>query len=142
MTPMSIALPPDAVRCCVVAGETDTPYTRAGRGEPVVILAADRDTAARLLTDLPRRFQAIAPDPRVHSDFSGWLRGFLDALGLPAASLIADSAFAPDAIYFALHEPDRVNRMAFIAANGQAFLSTWGDDTDQNTEEIAAYFGG
>jgi pimeloyl-ACP methyl ester carboxylesterase len=141
MSLMSPALPPDAVRCCVVAGETDTPYTRAGRGEPVVILTADTDMAARLLTELPRRFQAIAPDPRVHRDFSAWLRGFLEALGLPSASLIVDSAFAPDAIYFALHDPDRVNRMAFIAANGQAFLSTWGDETSQNTEEIAAYFG-
>jgi pimeloyl-ACP methyl ester carboxylesterase len=141
MTPMSTALPPDAVRCCVVAGETDTPYTRAGRGEPVVILAADAETAARLLTELPRRFQAIAPDPRVHKDFSAWLRGFLEALGLPSASLIVDSAFAPDAIYFTLHEPDRVKRVAFIAANGQSFLSTWGDDSAQNAQEIAAYFG-
>src|SRR5581483_10149221 len=107
------------------AGETDTPYTRAGRGEPVLVLTADCDTATRLLSELPRRYQAIAPDPRIHRDFSAWLLGFLDALGLAQVALIVDSAFAPDAIYFALHEPDRVSRMSFIAANGQTFVSTW-----------------
>ena len=141
MTPMSTPLPPDAVRCRVVAGETDTHYSRAGRGEPVVILPADCDTAARLLAELPRRFQGLAPDPRVQNDFSTWFRGFLDALGIPAVSLIVDSAFAPDAIYFALHEPDRVNRIAFLGMNGELLLSTWGDASESSMDEIAAYFG-
>src|SRR4051812_45482140 len=142
--PVATDLPPDAVRACCVAGDADTNYYRAGRGEPVIILSADCDTARTLLTQLPRRFQGVIPKPRIHRDFSQWMRDFLDALGLPTVSIIADSAFAPDAVYFALHEPDRVRRIVFLAANGQPLVAAWGEESagdHQPLPEIAGYFG-
>lgn len=45
---MSPLLPSDLIRAFVVATDVDTPYERAGRGEPVVLLVRDPGRRAAL----------------------------------------------------------------------------------------------
>lgn len=129
--PNSSAVPPSSspdhcstvVRATVFDGVTDTPYHRAGRGAPVVVLAADDPGIANaLLATLARQFRIIAPDiptrrssaPSTHPSFPTWLRGFLDGLGLARVALVAEAHFGAAALAFALLEPERVDRLAVI----------------------------
>jgi pimeloyl-ACP methyl ester carboxylesterase len=107
----------------VCDGVTDTSYHRAGRGAPVIVLAADDSRIAdALLATLALQFRAIAPDiparrssaPSTHPSFPVWLRGFLDGLGLARVALVAEARFGAAALAFALLEPERVDRLAII----------------------------
>lgn len=121
---MPITESPDIVHACVVVGATDTRYRSAGRGDAVVLLAADPATAAALLERLPRHLRAIAPDtmpmgivgPEAAEAFDGWLHGFLDALGIPRTSLITDAFFAAATLGFALLDPERVYGVVFLTS--------------------------
>ena len=121
---MSMTESPDVVHACVVVGATDTRYRSAGRGDAVVLLAADPATAAALLERLPRHLRAIAPDTMptgivgddAAEQFDGWLHGFLDALGIPRTSLITDAVFAAATLGFALLDPDRVYGVVFLTS--------------------------
>lgn len=110
-------------RCTVSDGVTDTPYRRAGRGAPVVVLAAAESRAeGALLATLPHEFRLILPDvpvlPVAARDeslaFPGWLRGFLDGLGLGGVAIVAEERFGAAALGFALLEPERVERLVFL----------------------------
>lgn len=98
---------------------------RAGRGAPVVLLVQDPEVAELLVTGFPRRFRALAPilgsatEART-PDFSSWVRRFLDALGTPRVSLVADASFAADALGYALQDPDRVDRLVFFLSPASA----------------------
>jgi hypothetical protein len=119
---MPESLPSDVVRACVVARGTDTKYLRAGRGEPVLVLAGDPAVAQAIVIRLPRRFRALAPEappPRVAGarttgDFASWTRDFLDALGVGRVAVIADPSFAGPALGLAILDPDRVDRIALL----------------------------
>jgi pimeloyl-ACP methyl ester carboxylesterase len=121
---MPNSLSSDVVHACVVVGCNDTQYRSAGRGDAVVLLAADPATATALLERLPRRLRVLAPDmmpkgvvgPEAADRFDEWLHGFLDALGIPRTSLITDSFFAAATLGFALLDPDRVNGVVFLTS--------------------------
>jgi hypothetical protein len=115
----------DVVHACVVVGATDTKYQSAGRGNAVVLLAADPTTAATLIDRLPRRLRVLAPDmspvsmvgPEAADRFDEWLHGFLDALGVAHASLITDSFFAAASLGFSLLDPERVYGVVVLTSN-------------------------
>jgi pimeloyl-ACP methyl ester carboxylesterase len=119
---MPKSLSPDVVRACVVAGNTDTHYLRAGRGEPVLVLTANPDASRTLLDLLPRDFRVMAPEATAPGgagatptlDFAAWIRDFLDALGIACVAMIVDPCFAAPALGFALLEPDRVKGLVFL----------------------------
>lgn len=112
----------DVVAVAVIAGGPyvpDTHYMRAGRGTPVVLLTAASETAELLIAAFPRSFRVMAPilasaDDARTPDFPSWLRHFLDALGLPRASIIVDPPLAADALGYTLQEPDRIDRIVFL----------------------------
>ena len=89
------------VRAIVSAAGIDTPYVRAGRGEAMVIVAADIDArdVQQMIIDLAQRFLVLAAAPAVTEEgcpFGQWLRNFLDGLGLsPAHVLFHASVPAP-----------------------------------------------
>ncbi len=115
----------DVAHACVVVGSTDTQYQSAGRGDAVVLLAADPATTATLLERLPRRLRVLAPDmspmttigPDAADRFDEWLHGFLDALGISRASLISDSFFAAASLGFSLLDPERVYGVVVLRTN-------------------------
>lgn len=120
----------DVAHACVVLGPTDISYRCAGRGEAVVLLAADPATASALLARLPRRLRVLAPDvsmglvrPETGSgDFDEWLHGFLDVVGIPRTSLITDDFFAAATLGFAMLDPERVYGVVLLTrsdAEGQ-----------------------
>jgi pimeloyl-ACP methyl ester carboxylesterase len=112
----------------VCDGCTDTIYLRSGRGTPVILLAEPHETREALLRRLAHCYRVIAPD---HSsspgktwdsgdtrEFTDWLRGFLDALGLTRTSIVAVDGFAAQARGFALLEPERVERLVIVDSHG------------------------
>jgi hypothetical protein len=81
------------VRAIVSAAGIETPYVRAGRGEAMVIVAADVDArdVQQMIVDLAERFLVLAAAPAVTEEgraFEQWLRNFLDGLGLSAAHVL------------------------------------------------------
>jgi hypothetical protein len=119
---MSTSAPQDIVHASVVAGGThdeSTHYQRAGRGASVILLSGDGTTANALLAGLPRHFRLIAPNVPASlavtgGDFQTWLRGFLDALGVTRAAIVAGPCFAAQVLGFSLMEPERVGQIVFL----------------------------
>src|SRR5687767_12606348 len=127
MLKQSSTRPP--IRALVCVGTMETPYTRAGSGPTVVLVAADAEDRQSLTAALSRRFCVIAPDTPAPVDasaastsFSGWLRGFLDALGADRVTLVSDGRFGAAAIAFAVIDPDQVESVV-IVFHGAAELS-------------------
>jgi len=115
------SLTPQPIRALVCDGTAETPYTRAGCGSTLVLVAADAEVRQSLVAALSRRFCVIAPDTPVPSDpavagttFSGWLSGFLDALGADRVTLVADGRFGAAVIAFAGIDPDRVESVVIV----------------------------
>jgi hypothetical protein len=96
------------IRALVDDGATETWYLRAGTGAPVLVLAADPTLRESLMRALAGQARVTAPEPppRAKVEFSAWLRGFLDGLGVVPAAIVADDTFAPPARDFALLEGD------------------------------------
>lgn len=120
----------DATAC---ADGCETPYRRAGRGDPVLLLAAPGSpTAATLFDALAQRHRVYSPKlpgqlategaSESRNAFAGWLRGFLDALGVTSASIVADEDMGAAAVGFALVEPYRIARVVLMLtdASGDA----------------------
>lgn len=146
---MSTPVPADLVRACVVSGELNTVYYRAGRGEPLLVLVADPSLLLALLSALPRHIRALAPEPprmvlaadraidRETGAFTAWVRSFLDALGLQRTAVVADDAFARAALGFARADPDRVSRLVLLQhGTRDEPQSVWGI-TGQHSAEPA-----
>ena len=118
---MSNPVAQDVVHACVVAGGEkggETHYLRAGRGAPVLLLA-EAATAGALIGGLPRNFRSIAPQlpgpvETVAANFNPWIRGFLDALGIPKVSVIVGPCLSAQTLGFALIEPERVDKLVFL----------------------------
>jgi pimeloyl-ACP methyl ester carboxylesterase len=114
------------VRAIVDTGVVSTPYTRAGAGRSVVLLATDTGAGAprlaSLLAPLATHFRVFAPelpdalsaDPEALAAFSCWLRDFLDGLGVSRASLVASETLASRALRFAASHGGRVDRVVLL----------------------------
>lgn len=108
-------------------------YLVAGAGEPVLLLhglADSSDTWRSILPGLARRYRVFAPDllgcgasekPRI--DYSLWAlatytRHFLDAVGIERADIVGHSLGAGLALHLFFQYPERVKRLALLAAGG------------------------
>jgi pimeloyl-ACP methyl ester carboxylesterase/putative sterol carrier protein len=113
-----------------LANGIDTFYVAAGSGAPVVLLHGLGATNASMLTTvaaLAPGHRVIAPDlpgfgdsdkPEAAYDpafYSRWLLAFLDALGVPEASLVGNSMGGRIALEAALTAPERVSNLALLA---------------------------
>lgn len=75
-----------ARRAVVFAGEIDTPYLRAGKGEAIVLIARDIDApeVVGMVERLAAHFLVIAAAPPAGVQvFESWLPAFLEGLGAP-----------------------------------------------------------
>jgi pimeloyl-ACP methyl ester carboxylesterase len=114
----------------VRAGELDTFYLEAGEGPPVVLLHGLGATNASMLptlADLARDHRVLAPDlpgfgesekpVRAYDPafFAGWLRAFLDAVGIERAILVGNSMGGRIALEIGLVAPARVDRLVLFA---------------------------
>ena len=99
-----------------------TRYTRVGSGRPVIILDAP-SRSQTLWPDLidqmalTRRVlvpEVITAEPR----FTAWLRGFIDGMGLPPATIVAVGDLCLPSIEFTLLEPERVERLILVPSGG------------------------
>lgn len=113
-------MPVPRFEAVLIAGATETAYTRAGSGRPVLMLFSDRRVAPVILEALAthaRVLQPVLPDAvfaRRGRPFRAWLRDFMDGLGVDRATLVADSPLAAATLGFAVREPDRVDALALL----------------------------
>lgn len=83
-------------RAAVFAGGVDTPYVRAGRGDPIVLLASDMESieVQHAVDVLARNFLVIAASPANATEPDAWLRDFLEGLGVAGASILVHASLA------------------------------------------------
>jgi hypothetical protein len=139
-------------------GDTIVEYSRSGSGRPIVLLGFPSRSSLR--TGLSERFKLVVPESAPTPDFSGWLRSFLDGLGLTLVDLVADG-FAVPVMKFAQLEPERVNRVVLMSVSPgeQAELDSLhqardgqpatpllivrpGEDSDAVVEQIVQFLDG
>jgi pimeloyl-ACP methyl ester carboxylesterase len=111
-------------------------YLEAGRGQPVILLHGTGGEGARWMPTiraLAPEFRVIAPDQigfgqsdkpltTYHSGvFAGFLAGFMQAIGVPKASIVGQSMGAQVALSLAVQNPQLVDRLVLV--NGGGFRS-------------------
>jgi hypothetical protein len=121
--------------CAVVsAGEVETRYRRTGCGPPVVVLGYEFDDEDRLpepLGPLAGRFRVIVPDPAgiealapatspEPASFPGWLRGFLEGLGIEGARVVAEAGLDAALARFVALNPGQIDRLLIIGDTSPA----------------------
>ena len=98
----------------VQIGPVEIAYSRGGRGSPLVLVA---DQALQELFEplLSGHFCVISPveaaSPRRNA---AWLRGFLDALGLPPPRVVADAEGSAAPIELMLEDPGALDKFAVL----------------------------
>jgi pimeloyl-ACP methyl ester carboxylesterase len=115
----------------VTAAGLDTFYLECGTGSPVILLHGLGATNASMLTSLwalSRHHRVIAPDLPGHGEtakpaarydaayFGRWLVAFSARLGLERPHLVGNSLGGRIALEVAIAAPDRVDRVALLAA--------------------------
>jgi 2-hydroxymuconate-semialdehyde hydrolase len=108
-------------------------YLSAGSGPPLVMLHGAGGGGvlwAPVADALRRHFRIIIPDiigygesdkpngPYDRLFFAGWLRGFMDAMGLSKACLVGNSQGGAIAVQFAMDNPARVSRLVLVCPAG------------------------
>ncbi len=112
--------PVRVVAAVVQTAAVETSYRRAGRGRSVLLLVgvAPAGERERLFMRLAAEFRVVEPEaPRSLLDgwedrvsveeWSVWIRGVIDGLGLDRPALAADATHAPRAEEFARADPGR-----------------------------------
>ncbi len=116
----------------VQAGALTAKYLTAGRGEPLVLLHGDGHSARSWLSVMPalaRTHEIYAPflpgfgSPAKLGDYSptffaGFVREFLDAVGVERAVLVGNSSGGLVAMHMALSEPERVTALGLVDSAG------------------------
>jgi pimeloyl-ACP methyl ester carboxylesterase len=110
-------------------------YREAGRGAPVILLhglGGDGSRWAPNISSLATTFHVIALDQIGFGDsdkplanyhvgmLSEFLVGFLNAIGIPKASLVGNSMGASVAAYTAVHDPQVVDGLVLVDGAGYA----------------------
>lgn len=107
----------------VQIGPVEIAYSRDGRGAPLVLLA-NRGLQLSLGTELSEHFCVISPveAPVSPAQDAGWIRGFMDALGMPPPRVVADARCAAAPIELLREDPLALDRLA-VLCDGQAQCS-------------------
>jgi pimeloyl-ACP methyl ester carboxylesterase len=118
-----------------------THYLKAGGGPPVVLVhggASDSRDWLDTINGLAHRYTFYAPDligfgqnersedGYYLSDFSDFLLGFIDALGLERPVLVGHSFGARVCLDVAIHHQDRIGKLVLIDASGLGKVSRFG----------------
>ena len=129
-------MPVPSDRKTVLAGGHVLAYREAGPADgPVLVLlhglASDADTWDKAIGPLAEHgLRVLAVDLLGHgesdkpvggyllTDFADSLAAFLDAVGVPAATLCGHSFGGAIAMYFGSRHPDRVERIVLVSAGG------------------------
>jgi pimeloyl-ACP methyl ester carboxylesterase len=112
-------LRPPAFCCEVRVAGRVTRYGRRGHGRPVLLLRDVDDPRddlwPGLLDAVAAHRRVFLPEPPpVESGFVGWIRGFLDGVGLPPVTLIATNRYCLPAFELALLDPDRLTGLVLV----------------------------
>lgn len=117
----------------VSVGDYKTRYVVKGSGKPLVLvhgLGSSLETWKNNLNPLAESFRVYAFDmlgfgladkPKIQyriGVFKDFLAGFLDALGLRRVHLLGNSLGGLIAVWFALHHPDRLEKLVLESAAG------------------------
>ncbi|MDP9372535.1 MAG: alpha/beta fold hydrolase [Chloroflexota bacterium] len=127
-TPRDVAIQQRQVR----VGELTAKYLTAGEGPPLVLLHGDGHSARSWLWVLPalaRTHRVYAPylpgfgTPAVPGDYSpsffaGFVRAFLDTLGIAQATVVGNSNGGLVALHLALSDPARVVALGLVDSAG------------------------
>ena len=115
-------------------------YRDEGQGETLVLvhgMAGSSETWRDLIPRLARDYRVVAPDLLGHgaSDkprgdyslggFAVWLRDFMDALGIPRATVIGQSLGGGIAMQFAYQHRQRCERLVLIGSSGLEPELSW-----------------
>lgn len=104
----------DRVIAYVQIGPVEIAYSRGGCGAPLVLVASQ---ALQLSLEpvLSEHFRVISPVHAASSAQSAmWMRGFLDALGLPPPRVVAAAESAVGPIEMLLDDPGALDRLAVL----------------------------
>lgn len=108
-------------------------FHRCGNGEPVILIhgiASSFDTWNAVLPELGTRCEAIAPDLLGHGRsskprgdyslgaFATGIRDFMEALEIPAATIVGHSMGGGIAMQFAYQFPKRCSRLVLVSSGG------------------------
>jgi 4,5:9,10-diseco-3-hydroxy-5,9,17-trioxoandrosta-1(10),2-diene-4-oate hydrolase len=117
-------------------------YLKAGRGSPVVLIhggASDARDWGGAMTALSPRYSLYAPDLIGYgqserseagyylSDFSDFILGFIEALGLENPVLVGHSFGGRVCLEIALRHPERVGKLILVDAAGLGKVSVLGN---------------
>jgi pimeloyl-ACP methyl ester carboxylesterase len=106
----------ESVRAWVHCGARQMAYARAGSGRTLVLLTEWTSEAPvpAIFEALTGSFRVILPELSTGTGCGCGVVDLLDTLGVSRVSLIADAAFAADALQAARTEPERIERVALI----------------------------
>lgn len=109
-------------------------YLTAGSGSPLLLVHGagyDAREWSRNFTSLCQRFTVFAPDlvgfgksdkprgvPYTYDYFAGFLRDFMDAVGVDRTSIVGHSMGGGAALAFALAFPHRLDRLVLVDSSG------------------------
>lgn len=103
----------------VQIGPVEIAYSRAGRGAPLVLVASEA-VKLTLAPALSEHFCVISPEGASSQAANAlWMRGFLDALGLPPPRVVADNECAAASVELMLEDPGALDRLA-VLCGGQS----------------------
>lgn len=117
-------------------------YLKAGSGPPVVLIhggASDSRDWVSTLAALSHRYSLYAPDligfgqsDRTKdgyylSDFSEFILGFIETLGLEHPTLVGHSFGGRLCLELALRHPEKVSKLVLVDAAGLGKVSLWGN---------------
>ena len=104
----------------VRVGDHAIRYVRRGSGQPVVVFGVDAGRNpmwGSLLEQLARSHRLVIPQmPPIGVDVTGWLRGFIEGIGLAPIVLLAGGPSAAAAVELAAMDDFTVRKLILVGA--------------------------
>jgi hypothetical protein len=132
----------------VRVGEHVTRYVRRGTGSAVVLVGTDATTnpvVCPLIETLAPKHRLIVPQPPpTATDLGGWLRAFIEGIGLAEVALIAGQSSAHAATDLAASDDFTIRKLVVLptaASNGNGIHASdrilWVDASWPPTDAVA-----
>lgn len=106
----------------VRVGDHVTRYVRRGTGPSVVLVGADANASpvvCPLITTLAPNHRLIVPQMPDADDLAGWLRGFIEGLGLTEIALVAGSVPATAAAELAATDDFTIRKLVLLPSDSE-----------------------